>query len=201
MNVTPDNILEFWFADSLASPEAYKQRLPFWYSVSEEKDLDIRERFGATLEAAEQGELDSWRNDSSSLLALTILVDQFPRNIYRGSAAAYHYDSIALGCCMETLDREKDLELLPGERMFQYMPLQHAEELGMQNLSVECYEKLLETCGKDYKEVVQGGLNFAIKHRDIIQKFGRFPHRNDVLGRESTPEELEFLRTAERFGQ
>jgi len=201
MNITPDTILEYWFADSLASPAAYKERLPFWYSVSDEKDRDIRERFGATLEAVGQGKLDSWRSDSSSLLALTIVVDQFPRNIHRGTADAFHYDGIALGCCMESLDREKDLELLPGERMFQYLPLQHAEELGTQNLSVECYEKLLQSCGDDYKEVVKQGLDFASKHRDIIQKFGRFPHRNELLGRESTPDELEFLKTAERFGQ
>jgi uncharacterized protein (DUF924 family) len=199
---TPDAVLEFWFGDALTSGSAYMQRFSFWYSVSDETDAEIRDRFEDSLEAAARGELDDWKAEPRSLLALTIMLDQFPRNIHRGTAQCFAYDDKALACCMQAIESGKDRDLHPGERQFLYLPLQHSESPEVQELSVQTYEQLVEEGkGHAFEAMLGGGAEYASKHRDIIAGFGRYPHRNDAMGRQSTPEEIEYLKTAERFGQ
>ncbi len=202
MAVTVDDILEYWFSNALSSPDAYMERFKFWYSVSEETDNEIKEKFSDTLQVAGLGGMDDWKAEPRSLLALTIVLDQFPRNIHRGTAMCFAYDDRALACCMQAIESGMDKDLHPGERQFLYLPLQHSEDPEVQELSVKTYEGLVEECSdSDFGEMLSSGAGYAHKHRDIIAQFGRYPHRNDAVGRESTPEEIEYLKTAERFGQ
>lgn len=199
--VTPEDVLTFWFAGALSSAEAYGKRMPFWFTASSAVDDEVRRRFTADVEAAGAGELSDWRNEGRSLLALIILLDQFPRNIHRGTADAFRYDSRALASCLRGIARARDMELRVGERIFFYMPLQHAEDLATQNQSVAITERLLAGCEPDFAPIVARCLDYARQHRGIIETFGRFPHRNAVLHRDSTAAELAYLEQADRFGQ
>ncbi|MDA0990867.1 MAG: DUF924 domain-containing protein [Verrucomicrobia bacterium] len=199
--IAPEDVLEFWFADALSSPAAFKARMGFWYGSSPETDETVRTRFSLALESAAQGLLDSWKAQPASLLALIILLDQFPRNIYRGSAAAFVYDRQALQYCLEGIRHGVPQKLHVGQRQFYYLPLQHAEDLDLQVLSVGMYSAIVDDSPPDFAPIMQAGLDYAIQHRGIIETFGRFPHRNDALNRKSSPAELSYLKTAERFGQ
>lgn len=202
MNDGYEGIIEFWLGDACASAEALKRRSRVWFSADPELDAEIRSRFGALLanEAAEV--YDGWRSAPRSRLALIILFDQFPRNIHRGTADAYAYDDKALELCETGIDAGMDRSLEPLERMFFYMPLQHAEAPGPQQRSVAMFEALAESCPPDRRQFFELSLNFAREHRDLITRFGRFPHRNRVLGRESTAEEIAYIESGGKtFGQ
>ena len=177
-------VLEFWFgaASGPAGP-----RLE-WFRKDAKFDEEIRRRFGELHARAAAGELQSWRANPESLLALVILLDQFSRNLHRNDARAFAQDEQARACTREALSRGDDLGLLPVQRQFLYMPLEHSEDLADQDRAVELMRSL-----EDFEETA-GLAEWAEKHRDIIRRFGRFPHRNAVLGRESTPEELAFLK-------
>jgi len=145
------------------------------------------------LRAAASGELDDWASEPKSLLALILLTDQFPRNIYRESARAFAFDAKALAWCLEGMASGLHLALRPIQRVFFYLPLEHTESLAYQERSVRLFKKLLDSVSADQKPAFASFFDFAVHHRNIIARFGRFPHRNKILGRSSTPEELAFL--------
>ena len=165
----------------------------WWFQASDELDALLKDRFESLLEPARLGELDHWKATPRGALALIILMDQFPRNIYRGSSKAFCYDPASLEITKEGLDNGWWDRLTKSEKMFALLPLEHSENLADQ-------ERCVEELRKDGD--MQLALDFAIAHRDTIKRFGRFPHRNQVLGRKSTPEEEAYLRSgAERYGQ
>jgi uncharacterized protein (DUF924 family) len=201
------DILNFWFGPKPYTVARLSERMNFWFGNADSremlanKDDEIRQRFGAAIERAAIGELDSWADSPRRRLALIILLDQFPRNVYRGKAEAYAADARAAALALGGLQIAADATLAPVERIFFYMPLQHAESLELQDESVVATRRLLADVPKGMAKNFASMLRFAELHRTIIAQFGRFPHRNAVLGRKSTPEELKFLRDGgPRFG-
>jgi uncharacterized protein (DUF924 family) len=190
----PENILEFWFGANDGDGEVIKAKSWLWWSKNEVIDRSIANRFGDDLDRAIGGAIDHWALTPRGQLALIILMDQFSRNIYRGTPRAFAQDKQACTLCLTGLEKGQDQVLRPVERAFFYLPLEHSESLPSQEKSVELYRVLYQWASPDLKTNFQEFLDFAIRHRDIIQRFGRFPHRNVILGRESTPEELEFLQ-------
>ncbi len=165
-------------------------------------DREIRERFGAPLQEAAEGRLVSWCESARGRLALIVLLDQFTRNVYRGSADAFAHDGAALEHCLEGLRVAHDRELTPVERSFFYMPLEHSESCSNQELCVAKFEALMGELSEARRPKLEASLRYAVQHRDIIRRFGRFPHRNRVLGRESTDEERLYLdQEGITFGQ
>lgn len=183
--MNPQDVLDFWFG-AAASAEHGKRR-EVWFKKSDVFDQAIRSRFLALYELAADGRLAAWDRTPQTLLALIVVCDQFPRNMFRNDARAFATDSIALGAAQRMAARGWDHQLSPLERQFVYLPFEHAEDMAMQDRSVELFELLArEPALADLPE-------WARKHRDIVARFGRFPHRNAALGRASTPAEVEFL--------
>lgn len=175
MSVSHDEILDWWFADSSR-----------WFKKDPDNDRFIRERFGPRLEEASRGELDHWREDPDQCLALVILLDQFSRNVHRDTPMAFAQDERVQAIVLDGLARGYDRALPAKRRAFFYMPLMHAEDRALQARSVDLFAALKE-------EGVESFYDYAVRHREIIDRFGRFPHRNALLGRPSTPEERSFL--------
>jgi uncharacterized protein (DUF924 family) len=197
-----EDVLEFWFADAATGPEAIARRNRVWFSGDEPFDRECSERFSATLAAAARGELDHWKESPHGRLALIVLLDQLSRNIHRGTAAAYRQDARALAACREGIECGHDLELSVIERRFFYMPMEHAEDRDVQTLSVQTFEALAEEAREELREQLEATAGHARQHRDIVERFGRFPHRNAVLGRDCTADEEAYLADdAPRFGQ
>lgn len=201
-------VRDFWFGKLPMSAQALKQRLKLWFpeDASEEglqhRDAIIRARFGELVERAARGELAGWADSPRRCLSLILLLDQFPRSIYRGTAQAFAYDEQALGLTLAAMQSAADGALDVVERMFFYMPLQHCEAQDVQDESVAGYRCLLMEAPAELREVFAAALESAEDHRSIIQRFGRFPHRNRVLERTSTPQEEAWLRSGgERMGQ
>lgn len=191
---TPQGVLEFWFGDRASDTAATaKDKSRLWWSKSEDADREVRDRFLHLVEKAAMGHLSGWTATPGGRLALILVTDQFPRNIFRGSKHAFDFDKLALGWCLDGLAQQVDPRLLPSERWFFYLPLQHSESLEHQDQSVRLFRKLLADAGDEERAVFEGCLDYAIRHRDVISEFGRFPHRNTLLGRVSTPKELAFL--------
>jgi uncharacterized protein (DUF924 family) len=185
--VVPDDVLRFWFGEE--SPSFRK----LWFQSSKAEDEEITARFEALFDAALEGKLAHWEGEAQSALALVILLDQFGRNMFRGTAKAFAGDAMALRVSLLCIVNGWDKLLRSDfERAFLYMPLEHAESA-----------TVLELCERKMAELTSAPqfATFAKGHGDIIRKFGRYPHRNKVLGRASTPEELVYLKDAERFGQ
>jgi len=181
MTISPEDILTFWFDE--AGPQK-------WFEQSDAFDAEVRERFGALTHQARDGKLDTWSETPRGCLALIILIDQFSRNIHRGSPLTWSADVHGLALTRLALDRGYDNELNHEERKFLYMPLMHSEGIADQDRSVALFQKL----AADGAENGEMTLDYAIRHRDIIAAYGRFPHRNEILGRESTAEEIELLK-------
>jgi uncharacterized protein (DUF924 family) len=177
-------VLEFWFGPPGARGEARAE----WFRKDEKFDAQIRQRFAALHAGAAMGELDGWRAAPRSMLGLVVVLDQFSRNLYRGDARAFSQDAHALACSREALARGDDAGLSPVERQFLYLPFEHSEDLADQDRSVELMGAL------EAFPATRGLAEWARRHRVIIRRFGRFPHRNAVLGRASTGEEAEFLK-------
>ena len=197
-----EEVLDFWFADAPVDPDALARRNRVWFQGGEPFDRECTERFADTLKAAARGELDAWKNTPRGRLALIILLDQFSRNVYRGTADAFKQDDQALALCKEGLDLGHDRQLAPCERTFFYMPLEHAEDRDVQRLSVHLFERLAEEAPQKWQAQLLANAGYARDHRKIVEEFGRFPHRNAVLGRASTPAEEAYLAgDAPRFGQ
>jgi uncharacterized protein (DUF924 family) len=180
--MTPEDVLTFWFE---GDPTVWRGER--WFGVDPAFDREITERFGFTLEAARDGVLDPWAADPRDALALVIVLDQFGRNIHRGSHLAYAGDAHARRIAAASIERGDDLSLTPVQRVFLYLPYEHSESRADQVTSVALFERL-----RRFPEVAEA-VAYAGRQRDIISRFGRYPHRNAILGRTSTPEELAFL--------
>lgn len=202
MTVEPEDVLEVWFEDAAADAASLARRYRVWFGSDAGFDDSIRRRFGDTHAALERGELDYWRETPRGRLAWLIVADQFSRNLHRGTARAFALDGAALACCLEGIRAGDDAELDAVEKMVFYMPLQHAEDVQAQQVAVERGEALMHDLPPGTRDLFTDALKYVRLHRDIIEKFGRFPHRNRALGRASTPEELDYLADdAPRFGQ
>lgn len=194
-------VLDFWFADGLEKGWPSQDMSRVWFGGSRGLDAEITERFAELVEAARWNELVDWEARPLSRLALVILLDQFTRNIHRGQPEAFSGDHRACTLVIEGMARGFDDDLPWIGRVFFYMPLMHAEELSLQDECVAHFEKLVQQAPAEISAKIANNLAHAREHRDIIVRFGRFPHRNQVLGRASTPEEETFLETAKRYGQ
>ena len=199
----PGEILDFWLGDGMdmASGWPTQDLNKRWFQGGVALDQEIKTRFGERVVQAINGEFQDWAEQLASRLALIILLDQFTRNMFRASAQAFEGDARAQRLVLQTLQRHEDTLLPWVGRLFMYMPLMHAETLALQEESVARFSSLLAEAPARLKPKLQGNLDFARQHHDIIEKFNRFPYRNAVLGRASTPQELDFLRTGQRFGQ
>ena len=191
--MTPETILDFWFGSNHDDLTVAKERSELWWTKNKATDDEIRHRFETYVTLAVSEQLKDWLTTPRGRLALIILCDQFPRNIYRDTPRAFSCDEKALTWCIEGLEQKVDRQLRPIERVFFYLPLEHAEFIEPQDLSVKCFGELVSKVNAEQKALFEGYLDYAVRHRQIIERFGRFPHRNRVLGRESTPEELAFL--------
>ena len=180
-----DEVLDFWFGRE--DEPGYGEFREAWFRKDEGFDQEVKERFGSLYERAAAGELDGWRDDARSCLALVICLDQFPRNMFRGDGRTHATDAKAVETARYAVERALDRELPPFQRMFVYMPFMHSENLEDQHRSVELFGRLAEKPG------ATDVTSYAVGHMEIVERFGRFPHRNVILGRETTPEEAEFL--------
>ncbi len=195
------DVLDFWFGDALTLGWPSQSRSAFWFQGGKALDDDIARRFGALVEQALQGGLGDWESAPHRRLALVILLDQFTRNVYRHQAQAFAGDRRAQRLVQDALGRGWENPLPLAGKVFLFMPLMHAEDPALQDQCVRCFETLLTHAPPERQQDLQGNLDFARQHRDIIARFGRFPYRNQVLGRADTQEEREFLRDGPRFGQ
>ena len=197
-----DRILAFWFkAHELSAPQI-DGRMDIWFGEDPVFDHEIAKEFADDVEEASTGRLDHWAHKPHGRLALILLLDQFRRNIYRNTAEAFALDKAALKLCVEGAMEKKDAGLTPIQRVFYYMPLQHAESRKVQAKSVQIYRRLADAVSPTYRETFETIAQFAELHRDIVERYGRFPHRNRLLNRKNTPDEAEFLAgDAPTFGQ
>ncbi len=191
-------VLHFWFGPKI-TVKTPKNQARLWWSKQPEVDQRIRQKFEVGLQNLMSGKHKDWLQTAQGRLAAIIVLDQFSRNIYRDTCQAFTQDSLALTWCLEGMERQQDLELAPIQRVFFYLPLEHSEELAMQNLSCQKFAELLDDSIKiqgvsrdgDFEEFYR----YAESHRDVIKKFGRYPHRNRILGRMDTEEETKYLNT------
>lgn len=197
-----DAIIEFWFQEQTLSAPQIDSRMEIWFGEDPVFDQEIERSFGSDVDLASAGKLDHWAHKPRGLLALILLLDQFRRNIHRGTVEAYASDKAALKLCVEGAMEKRDQELSPIERVFFYMPLQHSESRKVQNKAVRIFERLAEAVVPTHTETFATIAQFAELHRDIIELFGRFPHRNKVLDRQNTQQEDEYLAgDSPDFGQ
>ena len=190
VNTTPADaqaVLDYWFG-APGSPDCGTQR-DLWFRKSEATDREIAQRFGPLIERALRGELSDWAVQPDSALAQIVLLDQFTRNTLRDTPRAFAGDARALNAAMAMVGARQDEALRPEQRAFVYLPFEHAEGLGVQDESVRLFTRLAAGAPE-----MQEALDYAHRHRAIVQRFGRFPHRNAILGRQSTAEEIAFLR-------
>jgi uncharacterized protein (DUF924 family) len=187
-----DPVLAFWFGNGDAVQIAERQA-KLWWGKSIDVDNDIRERFSILRGRALAGELEAWEEQPRGRLALIILIDQFSRSIFRERPEAFTYDYLAQEWCLTGLDLGADDQLQPIERVFFYLPLEHSESRVDQARSVSLYAALALSVPPAQRTLFDGYLDFAQRHQVIIERFGRFPHRNRVLERPSTEEERKFL--------
>jgi uncharacterized protein (DUF924 family) len=178
-------VLDFWFADRARAR---------WFVTDPAFDDEIRSGFGELAAAALDGALDGWQIESDGALGLVILLDQFPRNMYRGSPKAFDGDRRARQIATHAIDRQLDLGVSPDRRVFLYLPFEHSESLDDQERSVELFSQWAIAHDEAGRPDADNQLSYAHRHHEIIRRFGRFPHRNAVLGRASTPAELAFLQ-------
>jgi uncharacterized protein (DUF924 family) len=194
--VDPEEILSYWFPPGYdADPETFRQQVLRWFQGGPEVGQEITKLFAPLLEQARRGELDWWANTPRGRLALIIVLDQFSRNIYRGSPLSYSQDEKALKLAIEGIELGMDRELKPVERNFFWLPLGHSEEIALHERSVKHAEEEAVNAPDHLRVMAEFGVSQARAARSVIARFGRHPHRNEILGRTSTPEELEYLRT------
>jgi uncharacterized protein (DUF924 family) len=210
-------VREFWFGKSLTGAVrgqgelasqalALNRRAGLWFEANPQllgqQDELIRSQFQELVERAGRGELAGWADSPRRRLSLIILLDQFPRQIYRGTPQAFAFDPEALSLTLSGMQSAADGALNLIERLFFYMPLQHTESTEVQDESVSVYRRLVAESPPELRSTFEGVLEWAQKHRTLIRQFGRFPHRNRILGRESTPEETAYLKNSgETFGR
>lgn len=178
--LTPTDILNFWYTPPMSK---------HWFSATAEIDKSIRTQFMGIWEQAAQGELDDWQDSAEGCLALCIILDQFPLNMFRGEARSFSTEQQAIAICKHAVRMRLDQQLAPDRLMFLYMALMHSEHMADQDESV----RLFSAAG------LERNIRFAQHHREIVERFGRFPHRNEILGRESSAAELAYLKSKEAF--
>ncbi len=188
-------ILTFWFG--AADAPNYGRYRQVWFSKSADFDAQIRQHFLADYEKAAAGDYANWSADGyaspRSAVALLLLLDQFPRNLFRGSPRSFATDAQALTVAKLLVNTGADKALMPADRFFVYMPFEHSEVMAHQDRCLDLMKDFVETT-PDLDDGLKGGLDYAIRHRAVIERFGRFPHRNEILGRQSTPAEIAFLQ-------
>ncbi len=189
-----EDILQFWFGETGADGAYDQAKYDMWFRDGRRFDDRIRAQFGGDLERAARGELDNWSETACGRMALIILLDQFSRHVYRGTAQAFAQDVKAQQLVLEGIQQGADRELNPVERSFFYLPLEHAEDRELQRRSVELYRQLQDDVSPAYRAEYANILDYAIRHQQIINRFGRFPDLNPILGRVSSSEEIEFLK-------
>ena len=204
MNEDIDRIMRFWFGSD--NVDVIEARDDFWFGINKQVDQQIKRQFSALVMSAYQQELTNWATTAKGSLALIVLLDQFTRNIYRGNGRAFAYDKQARAICLQGIERGHDLQLSSSERIFYYLPLEHSELMSDQKQCVQLFKRLAHNVDKKYAGKYQQRFNayieYAVLHYKIIDDFGRFPHRNDLLGRKSTPAEIKYLiEGGATFGQ
>lgn len=200
MTQQPEKVLDFWFGPAGSAAEIAGRQRKLWFGKSATNDQAVTEQFASTLVAATAGLLDHWADTPRGRLALLIVFDQFPHHIHRNQPQAFATDPQALALTLAALKADEDQQLTPIERVFLYLPLEHAESKAMQDRSVALYEKLAREAAIEERTLFDDFLKYARQHRDVVARFGRFPHRNAILGRPSTSDELAFLkRPGSRF--
>jgi uncharacterized protein (DUF924 family) len=189
-----DDVLDFWFGTSGADGSLDPLKKKMWFGDGRKFDAEIRARFGDLHGPATGGALDSWAGTPRGRMALVIVLDQLSRHIHRGEPAAFAQDPAAQRLVTDGLNRQLDRQLIPAQRAFFYMPFEHAEDVEMQRLGVRCFDGLARTVPETVRKDYESFLDYARKHLVIIERFKRFPHRNAILGRASTPQEIAFLK-------
>jgi len=197
-----DKILHYWFGHVENTVLPSQHRSSIWFGATDEGDQQIKELFKPDLEAAIRGNYDLWESEPRGSLALIVILDQFSRSVYRRSAMAFTQDQKALDVCVRGIERQFDHELSLIERAFFYIPLMHSENSEMQATSVRAYKMLVDLSFPEARSTYESFFEYAVRHYEIVERFGRFPSRNAVLGRESSAEEDEFLsKSKESWGQ
>ncbi len=183
----PQDVLDFWFGEP--GSEGYGKHRQAWFAKEPAFDQAVQARFAKLYQSAVKGRLDAWRENAPSALALTIVLDQFPHHLFRDTARAFEADAKALALAESAVGKGFDQQVLPVQRVFFYLPFEHSEDMAKQDRAVALFARLAsENPGfRDY-------LDYAHQHREVIARFGRFPHRNELLGRASTSAEREFLK-------
>lgn len=184
--MNPSEVLDFWFGAKGSAEHGQLRKC--WFEKNAAFDAEIRRRFLPLVDEAAAGRLDGWAAQPESLLALIVLLDQFPRNLFRDTARAFAADGKALALAQQAVAKGLDARLLPVQRAFVYLPFEHSEDMAMQDRAVALFAEL---AGQG--EAFASYLDYAERHREVIRRFGRFPHRNAILGRASTPEEAAYL--------
>ena len=201
MSRSAEALLAFWFGADLDSPEHVGERMGIWFGGGEAFDEAIRERFEDWPDAALAGEMDDWRGSPRGVLARVLVFDQLPRNLHRDSPRAFAYDAAGLAAAQEAIAAGHVEALHPIEAGFLLLPLEHAEDLACQDECVAAFERLRDTSPPALRPFLETSVDYAERHRVLIRRFGRFPHRNAVLGRESTEAERRFLEAGgDTFG-
>ena len=190
---TPEAVLAFWFADAGDDAAAVQERNRVWFTSDPAFDEEIRRRFAALVESAQSDELKAWPLSAAGSLALVVICDQFPRNIYRGTPRAFALDPYALALARDAIAQGLDRQLSIVERSFLYLPFEHAEDRDAQAVSLRCFEQLHDEAPTHLRDYTADALHWSRDHHDIVSRFGRFPHRNLILDRVSSSAELEFL--------
>lgn len=197
-----DAILAYWFRELELSAPQIDRRMDVWFGKDAVFDLECKKEFADDIDRASSGDLDHWGHSPHGRLALILLLDQFRRNVYRNTVEAFAMDKAALKLCVEGAMEKKDKGLTPIQQAFFYMPLQHAESLRVQKRGVEIFHRLADAVSPTFRETFETMAQFAELHHDIIEQFGRFPHRNKLLNRGNTAEEDEYLAAdSPDFGQ
>ena len=194
MLATPETILDYWFGAPGSSAEIAKRQSALWFGKLPEKDREVTERFTGIFNAAVAGSLNDWSASPRGRLALVIMLDQFPHHIHRDTPDAFAQDAKAFALSLAALATSEDKQLMLIERVFLYLPLEHAESIAMQDLSVAQYQQLANESAESERALFENFLDYAHKHREVVLRFGRFPHRNALLGRPSSAEEIAFLK-------
>lgn len=192
---TPQDVIDYWIGEASGSPDAAGEKHKLWFGKSKETDAEIRDRFGPLLETlSELPAAEDWAaRGPRERLAAIIVLDQFSRNLYRDEARAFAQDDLALLLCEDGIALKQDKTLSEVERIFFYLPLEHSETPEDQERSVSVFTDLLADSREGFRSLIESTLQYAKDHKKVIDDFGRFPHRNKALGRDSTDEEKEWL--------
>jgi uncharacterized protein (DUF924 family) len=189
-----EEVLDYWFGYLPGPDYVPEDKIPIWFAETPRSESILRQRFGQDVAMARRGAYNSWRETPAGRLALILLLDLIPRQIYRDQAQAFASDPMARALVIEGMQEKQDQWLYPVERAFFYLPLEHAENPEIQKLSVDVYYRLLMEAPPGMKPFIRRFYEYALTHQQQIEKFGRFPARNAILDRETTPDELEYLK-------